>query len=84
MSAWCVRLFFTDRVHFGKLGVGLESVEEILHADSLYSALCHAWSARFGATAIVSMPRSAAIPKTARVSSTSCASRAASPTSCAE
>jgi len=29
--------------------VGLESVEENLHADSLYSALCHAWSACFGA-----------------------------------
>ena len=49
MSLWCVRLLFTDRVHFGRLGVGLESVEETLHADSLYSALCHAWSARFGA-----------------------------------
>ena len=48
MSVWCVRLSFTDRVHFGSLGVGLESVEEVLHSDSLYSALCHAWSARFG------------------------------------
>src|SRR5262245_29923565 len=49
MSLWCVRLLFTDRVHFGRLGVGLESIEEVLHADALYSALCHAWSARFGA-----------------------------------
>lgn len=49
MSLWCVRLFFTERVHFGNLGVGLESVEAVLHSDSLYSALCHAWSTRFGA-----------------------------------
>src|SRR5207249_4320470 len=55
MNLWCVRLFFTDRVHFGKLGVGLESVEEILHADSLYSALCHAWSARFGANDLTTL-----------------------------
>ena len=50
MSVWCVRLFFVDRVHFGSLGAGLENVEETLHSDSLYSALCHAWNARFGAS----------------------------------
>lgn len=55
MSLWCVRLLFTDRVHFGRLGVGLESVEEILHADSLYSALCHAWSACFGVDGLVTL-----------------------------
>jgi CRISPR-associated protein Csm4 len=49
MSLWCVRLSFLDRVHFGSLGVGLESIEETLHSDSLYSALCHAWVARYGA-----------------------------------
>jgi CRISPR-associated protein Csm4 len=49
MSLWCARLSFLDRVHFGSLGVGLESVEETLHSDSLYSALCHAWAACFGA-----------------------------------
>lgn len=48
MSLWCARLSFLDRVHFGSLGVGLESTEETLHSDSLYSALCHAWSALFG------------------------------------
>src|SRR5205809_1109492 len=48
MSLWCTRLVFSDRVHFGSLGVGLESVESILRSDSLYSALCHAWNARFG------------------------------------
>jgi CRISPR-associated protein Csm4 len=49
MSLWYARLTFYDRVHFGSLGVGLENTEEILHSDSLYSALCHAWSALFGA-----------------------------------
>lgn len=55
MSLWCVRLSFPDRVHFGSLGVGLESVEGIFHSDSLYSALCHAWSARFGADALAAL-----------------------------
>lgn len=55
MSLWCVRLSFLDRVHFGSLGVGLESVEEVLHADSLYSALCHAWSAHFGASDLTAL-----------------------------
>jgi CRISPR-associated protein Csm4 len=55
MSVWYVRLFFVDRVHFGSLGVGLESVDEILHSDSLYSALCHAWSARFGASNLTAL-----------------------------
>jgi CRISPR-associated protein Csm4 len=49
MSLWCARLTFLDRIHFGSLGVGLESIEETLHSDSLYSALCHAWSTLFGA-----------------------------------
>ena len=49
MSLWYAKLSFLDRVHFGSLGVGLESVEETLHSDSLYSAICHAWAARFGA-----------------------------------
>lgn len=48
MSLWCAKFSFLDRVHFGSLGVGLESVEETLHSDSLYSALCHAWAACFG------------------------------------
>lgn len=49
MSLWRARLSFLEGVHFGRLEVGLESVEETLHSDSLYSALCHAWSALFGA-----------------------------------
>ncbi|MCS6775370.1 MAG: type III-A CRISPR-associated RAMP protein Csm4 [Chloroherpetonaceae bacterium] len=34
--------------HLGKRGVGMEEVEVVLNADTLFSALCHAWLALYG------------------------------------
>lgn len=34
--------------HLGKRGVGMEEVEVVLNADTVFSALCHAWLALYG------------------------------------
>ena len=47
---YLVKLKFLSPVHFGKVGIGIENSEEILHSDSLFSALCHAWGILYGKT----------------------------------
>ena len=43
-----VKLKFLSPVHFGEVGIGIENSEEILHSDSLFSAICHAWGILYG------------------------------------
>jgi len=48
MSLKIARLDFNTPVHFGGVGIGLESTEEIVHSDTLFSALCHSWVNLYG------------------------------------
>lgn len=42
------RMKFSSPVHFGELGIGIEETEEIIHSDTLFSSLCHAWASLYG------------------------------------
>lgn len=48
MKWYVVKLKFLTPVHFGhdEPGIGIESVQTLLHADTIFSALCNVW-ARF-------------------------------------
>lgn len=48
MSLKIARFHFNTPVHFGEAGIGIESTEEIVHSDTLFSALCHSWAVLYG------------------------------------
>ncbi|MEL7244355.1 MAG: type III-A CRISPR-associated RAMP protein Csm4, partial [Cyanobacteria bacterium J06573_2] len=57
MSEWkLVRLNFgQNKVHFGRLGIGIEETNERLYSDSLFSALITAYARLFPASAVTNL-----------------------------
>lgn len=55
MSLKIVKMKFSSPVHFGELGIGIEETEEMIHSDTLFSGLCHAWASLYGKTEIEEM-----------------------------
>jgi len=41
------KFMFNGPVHFGRIGVGIERTEEIVHSDTLFSALSHSWASLY-------------------------------------
>ena len=48
MSLYMAQLVFSGPVHFGSDTIKLEDSEEVIHSDSLFSALCHSWALLYG------------------------------------
>ena len=48
MKALAVKLKPRGPFHFGERGVGIEETEALAHSDTIFSALCWAWTLLFG------------------------------------
>lgn len=54
MTTLLVRLRLDAAFHVGERGIGLEGAGSVIHADTLFGAICHAWRLLYGVSALES------------------------------
>ncbi|WP_169703381.1 type III-A CRISPR-associated RAMP protein Csm4 [Candidatus Kuenenia stuttgartiensis] len=55
MSTKIAKFQFYTSAYFGEAGIGVEESSEMVHSDTIFSAICHAWGIVYGKTDMESM-----------------------------